>query len=199
MNNWNTRITLLQRAKDPSDHKAWEEFVSYYKEFIKVILLKMNLNHNDLDDLNQEIVLRIWKVLPDYDQSQAKFRNWMSRIIRNKVIDHYRKVKCLSDKQDMIIEEGGNLTPLISEPETEAIVQTEWETYIVGLALERMSKHFTERAIVAFNMSMDNVASEEIAAHLGIKANSVNKLKNRVKLRIIQEIERLREDLEPSV
>ena len=198
MSDWQTRLTLLQRAKDPDDETAWEDFVNYYRAFIGVVLYQMKLNENDHDDLTQEILLRIWKVLPDYDLERARFRTWMSHIIRNKVIDHYRKVKRLSDKQDMIIEESGSLTPVISEPEIEAIVQKEWEVHVVKLALERVSKHFSDRAIQAFSMSMDNVSSKDIAEKLGIKTNSVIKLKNRVKQRLIQEIDLLKLELEPS-
>ena len=196
--NWNTRITLLQRAKDPDDHEAWDEFVMYYRDFIKVVLLQMNLNLNDHDDLTQEILLRIWKVLPNYNSEKAKFRTWMSHIIRNKVIDHYRKLKRLSEKHDMIIEESGKQRQLVSEPEIEKIVNEEWQVYIVKMALERVSRHFTDRALVAFKLSMDNVSTSDIAEKLGIKQNSVNKLKNRVKQRLIKEIDVIKLELEPG-
>lgn len=199
-NDWNTRLTLLQRAKNPDDQQAWDEFVKYYRDFIKVVLAQMNLNQKDSDDLIQEILLKIWKALPkmDYDQNRARFRTWMSHLIRNKVIDHFRKVKRLSNKQEMIVEESGNLTPVKSEPEVEKIIQSEWEIYIVKLALERIASHFSERAIDAFEMSMDNIPADEIGEKLGIKGNSVTKLKNRVKQRLIKEIELLRSELEPA-
>lgn len=196
---WNTRLTLLQRAKNPDDQQAWDEFVRYYRDFIKVVLAQMGLNQKDSDDLIQEILVKIWKTLPkmDYDQNRARFRTWMSHLIRNKVIDHFRKVKRLSNKQEMIVEESGNLTPVKSEPEVQKIIQTEWEVYIVKLALKRIAGHFSERAIEAFEMSMDNISPDDIGKKLGIKGNSVTKLKNRVKQRLIKEIELLRSELEP--
>jgi len=199
-NDWNTRLTLLQRAKNPDDQQAWDEFVRYYSDFIKVVLSQMGLNQKDADDLIQEILIKIWKALPkmDYDQSRARFRTWMSHLIRNKVIDHFRKVKRLSDKQEMIVEESGNLTPVKSEPEVEKIIQSEWEVYIVKLALKRIAGHFSDRAIDAFEMSMENIPPEKIGEKLGIKGNSVTKLKNRVKQRLIKEIELLRSELEPT-
>ena len=144
--------------------------------------------------------MRIWKTLPDlnYDENRARFRTWMSHIIRNKVIDHFRKMKRLSDKQDMIIGEKGNLTPIVSEPEVAKIMQKEWEVYIVELAMKRISVHFSDRAIQSFQLSMENVPPEEIGKKFGIKGNSVTKLKNRVKMRLIKEIELLRAELEPG-
>ena len=197
---WKTRLTLLQRAKDPDDEQAWEEFARYYREFIKMVLLQMGLNQNDFDDLVQEILLRTWKALPDlnYDQNRARFRTWLSHLIRNKVIDHFRKVKRLSDKHDMFVSEKGNMTPIVSEPEVEKIMKKEWEVYIVDLALKRISVHFSDRAIMAFQLSMENLPVDEIGEKLGIKGNSVTKLKNRVKMRLVKEISHLRKELEPG-
>ena len=49
--NWQTRQTLLQRAKDPNDAEAWEEFVSYYKTIIPQVDSSPNeLPTLDFDD-----------------------------------------------------------------------------------------------------------------------------------------------------
>jgi RNA polymerase sigma factor (sigma-70 family) len=195
---WNTRLTLLQRAQNPDDEQAWVEFETYYRKFIQMILRQMNLNQNDIDDLLQEILLRIWKKLPEleYDEKRARFRTWMSHLIRNKVIDHFRKVKRLSAKQDMILGEKGNLTAIVSEPDLEEIFKKEWESYIVELAMQRISGHFSERAMQAFQMTMENISYARIGEELGIKENSAIKLKNRVKTRLIKEIQMLKLELE---
>jgi RNA polymerase sigma factor (sigma-70 family) len=196
--NWNTRVTLLQRVKDSDNTEAWEEMVSYYRGFIKVVLLYLNLNENDMDDLEQEILLGLWKSMQefDFDKQRGKFRTWFGRLIRNKVIDHYRKVKRLSDKNEIIASEGGARVPLFSEPEIENLIQKEWEAYVVEIAMERVAKTFSERAMQAFTMSMDNIPIETIAEELELKTNSVTKFKNRVKDRLIKEIHQLKNELE---
>ena len=50
-----TRNTLLQRAKDPKDEQAWEEFVSYYETFIFILLRQMNVPQQDCDDLTWHV------------------------------------------------------------------------------------------------------------------------------------------------
>lgn len=74
---WETRLTLLGRARDPEDETAWQEFAAYYRSFIRAVLTKMNVDANDLDDLQQEILLRLWKILGRYDEERAAFRTWL--------------------------------------------------------------------------------------------------------------------------
>ena len=195
---WNTRLTLLQRVKNSSDEEAWAEFEKYYKTFIQMVLRKMNLRQGHIDDLTQEVLLLIWKKLPElqYDKTRARFRTWMSVLIRNKVIDHYRKEKYLSRKQGMIINETGNLIPIVSEPELHEIFKREWESHVVALALESISKHFSEIAMQAFHMTMDKVPYATISSELNIKENTIAQLKKRVRSRLKNEISRLKEDLE---
>ncbi|MCM8531604.1 MAG: RNA polymerase sigma factor [Lentisphaeraceae bacterium] len=198
--NWQTRQTLLQRAKNPDDHKAWEDFEQYYREFIRMVLFQMNCRVNDHADLVQDILVKIWKTLPElnYDRDRARFRTWLSHLIRNKVIDYFRKEKRISKKQERVQEESevDKASKIVSEPELENIIRKEWEVYIVKLALQNISSLFTDRAIEAFQLGMDGVKTVDIAAKIGIKENSVIKLRNRVKQRLIKEIQHLREELE---
>ncbi|WP_372807409.1 RNA polymerase sigma factor [Pontiella sp.] len=196
---WQTRKTLLMRAKNQDDHVAWEEFVAYYRDFIDMVLHQMNLNFVDIDDLAQEILIKIWKSLPShiYDKDRARFRTWLSRLIRNQVLDHIRGSQRRTRKHASAAEdETVDSIPSITEPEVEKIIQQEWEVYIVELALKNISTLFSERAIEAFSMSIDGGSTAQIAEHLGVKPNSVIKLRNRVKERLVIEIQHLRNELE---
>ena len=195
---WNTRVTLLQRAKDPNDHEAWDEFVKYYEGYIRVILYKMEINPSDLDDLTQNILIALWKFLPEmqYNKEKAKFRTWMSRVVKNKVIDNYRSNARLKDKHDKLVPEGEVLFATYSESELDELFISEWKVYIVKTALEAIAGQFSEQAIIAFKMSMSGADSSTISRELGIKPNSVNKLKNRVKHKLTEEVDRLKQELE---
>ncbi|VGO14501.1 ECF RNA polymerase sigma factor SigE [Pontiella desulfatans] len=196
---WQTRQTLLMRAKNQDDHVAWEEFVAYYRDFIAMVLHQMNLYSVDVDDLTQEILIKIWKSLPNhiYDQDRARFRTWLSRLIRNQVLDHIRASQRRTRKHAAAAEdETVENLPVITEPDVEKIIQQEWEVYIVQLALKNISSLFSDRAIEAFSMSIDGQGMAQIAEHLGVKPNSVVKLKNRVKERLVKEIQHLRDELE---
>ena len=189
---WNTRKTLLQRAQDQDDPEAWDEFVFYYQDFLKMILLKMNFNQSDIEDALQEVLIKLWKALPKFStEGSAKFRTWMSRIIRNSAIDYYRK----NNKHDNEDIDDHNLSS-IEEPEIENYIQEEWEVHIIALALNSIKPLFSENAMKVFEMAMKNKSTDEITQTLNITPNAALKLKNRVKHRMVQEINALRQKLE---
>ncbi|MCM8540788.1 MAG: sigma-70 family RNA polymerase sigma factor [Lentisphaeraceae bacterium] len=189
---WNTRKTLLQRAQDQDDPDAWDEFVFYYHDFLKMILIKMNFNQSDIEDAIQEVLIKLWKALPKFStEGSAKFRTWMSRIIRNSAIDYYRK----NNKHDNEDIDDHNLSS-IEEPEIENYIQEEWEVHIIALALNSIKPLFSENAMKVFDMAMKNKSTDEIALSLDITPNAALKLKNRVKHRMVQEINALRQKLE---
>ena len=75
-------------------------------------------------------------------------------------------------------------------------MEHEWEIHLTNLALENIAPLFTGKAVDAFRMTLAGKSVEEIAKALDLKDNSVYRLKNRVKERLILEIKHLREELE---
>ena len=75
-------------------------------------------------------------------------------------------------------------------------MKKEWEIYITNMALERIKEQFNGNAIEVFKMSLAGIPVDEIAEKLDIKENTTYRLKNRVKSKLIDEIEKLRFELE---
>ncbi|MBF0198523.1 MAG: RNA polymerase sigma factor [Planctomycetes bacterium] len=190
---WNTRISLINRAKDGDDEAAWEEFVSIYHGYIFMILKHMRITSVDLEDLTQEVLVKIWKNLPKFDEkdNRARFRTWLSTLIRNQALDAIKMAKRYKKRVDKAQEEG--MIKSINECELEAIIDSEWGQHILKVALGNIRDVFSEQAIFVFEESVKGVTEQELAEKLGIKINSVNKLKNRVKKRMIEEVKSLRE------
>jgi len=194
---WNTRYTLLDRLKNDNDQKAWEDFQTYYNSFILIVLSKFKLNQSDKEDLVQEILLSLWKSLKNFkpDEKRAKFRTWFSQIIYRRTMDFYRK-KCQSDKKEALIKNDPSGLESFTEPEVEKVFQKEWEAHIVNLALENISPMFSGKAIDVFKMAMKNTETKVIAENFDLKANTVIQLKNRVKNRLVKEIQILKSERE---
>jgi RNA polymerase sigma-70 factor (ECF subfamily) len=192
---WKTRQSLLMRAIDPTDERAWEDFVRYYERFIFHLLHRMNIRTDDFNSLVQEILIKLWKNLASYDREKAKFRTWLARVVRHAVYDYFRREKRLSSlmekKQDIAMH-------LYDAPENdvEAMIEKEWIAHISGLAMERMKKVFSGKAVDVFTMSLSGVSTDEIAKRLDLKSATVYTLRNRVKARYIKEIRALMEHLE---
>ena len=190
---WNTRQTLLMRAKDPNDQAAWEEFIHFYKDFLRVIIYKITGSHKHSEDLLQTVLFEIWRSLARFqtDQKRAKFRTWLSAVVRNTVIDQLKK----ENRQEKIQRELDPQPP-ITQPELEKEIQREWEIHLSRLALNNISERFSGKAMQVFEMSLAGKTNDEICSTLEISVDSAYTLKNRVKKSLIREIKNLRNELE---
>ena len=191
-----TRQTLLMRAKDPSDGQAWEEFVTFYKAFIYQILHKMNISYNDLDDLVQDVLIKLWKGLEKYDREKSKFRTWLSHVTRNTVTSYFRSqnIRPNLDNSDDI--EATNVLDSYSDSDLEKIFEDEWRAYLCSLALEKVNKLFTGQAVEAFKLSQKGKGPAEVAEELGLSKESVPVLTSRVRKRFTYELKTLVLNLE---
>ena len=195
---WITRRTLLQRAQDPADEKAWADFVKYYESFIHVVLHQMSFNRAEFDDVTQDILLKIWKHFQKFDaeKHQVRFRTWLSTLIRNMVITHINKKKKTREKQESHQEEVLTEMNLIPQNELDSIVQKQWEKHITNQAMENIRPLFSGQAIDVFELSLLGKTAKEISQSLSLNQDSIRTLKNRVKIRLIKEINALRTELE---
>jgi len=193
-----TRLTLIQRAQDQSDEAAWSEFVEIYKNYIYVIIRKMGINDKDCEDILQQVLLKLWKTLPDfeYGKNKSKFRTWLGTITHSSTMDFFRR----QASQDRRIEGATNaqMTHLntINKPEIEEMAEREWRLYITNLAMNNIEQFFSGKAIDVFKMSIKGQSNQQISEDLGVKLETVYILKNRVKKRLTEEIKQLKAQYE---
>lgn len=181
------------RAQDENDNMAWEDFTSYYSDFIGIVLRKFLLSEEDKADLQQEILLSLWKNLKKYDPEKAKFRTWLTSIIKNAALNKINKNKLKHklnnpEVKDYLMPEKAS--------EFEMVVQKEWEAYVSTLAFERIKHLFSENALKCFTMFLDKISPEDIAEQLKISRDSVYKMRARVVKRLQDEIKVIRLDTE---
>ena len=192
-----TRQTLLARVQNPDDEGAWEDFVAYYENFIYMVLRRMCYNHEDHQDLVQEILLKLWEKLKSYDREKSKFRTWLSTVIRNTFINYLDK-KSRRQKREDVISDPSMREMLYAENGTDLdiFIHREWEIYARNLALERIRSHFSEKALQVFDRMLDNKPVAQIAEELELGSSSVYKMGERVKNRLRDEIKLIRQELE---
>lgn len=194
-NDWITRQTLLERASDPEDSQAWEDFVHYYDRFIKVVIHKLsNSNTAEVDDLCQEVVLKLWKNLKTYDPEKSKFRTWMSTIIRNTIYSYFESKQRTNKKHDNFAEE--QLRQMDESNDVEKMIEEEWKNHISLLAMDKVRECFSKNAMKIFEMSLEGMSVEEIAKELNLKEDSIYVMKSRVKKQFMEEIRQLVKALE---
>ncbi len=194
----NTRITLIERIQNQHDDTSWDEFVSIYRGFIFGTIRNMGLSTHDSEDLVQQVLLSLWKKLPDQDVRAIKcFRNWMTVITKNCVVDFMRKRMSEKNRLEKAgQDDDSRYLKSIRLPDIDAIAEKQWKTHITHLAIQRIQPEFTGHAMNVFRLSLEGVSTEKIASQFDIKVQSVYRLRCRVKVRLTQEIEFLRSELE---
>lgn len=196
---YSTRYTLLQRAKSQSDSNAWEELIGQYRRYIYVIIRSMNVNDSDTEDVLQLILVQLWKYLPkyEYDPEKAKFRSWVATVTRTQVINFIKKQQTHSNKLNKAEPSlKDDYLDSIKHSEIDKIAQQEWETFIATTAIQNISPKFSSRAVEAFELYSKGMKVEQIAKELDVKVDSVYKYISRVKVKLIEEIQVLKKDLD---
>ncbi|MEL7497653.1 MAG: sigma-70 family RNA polymerase sigma factor [Planctomycetota bacterium] len=183
------------RAKNADDAQAWDDFVKYYERFIAYVLNRMDVLPSDFDDVQQNVLLKLWRSISSYDSDKARFRTWLGVVVRNAVYDHFSDTK---RRRKLLQQESECLQRLENQPssEIERLVEQEWATYVTSIALERIQKLFSVEAVKSFTLSLDGISAKEIAEQLNLSPDSVYTLKSRVKSRYIKEIKAVIDELE---
>lgn len=80
---------LVRRCR-AGDGVAWEEIVSSFSRRIFNLAYRFTSSVEAAEDLTQEVFVRIYKTLDQYDAKQGDLANWLMRLARNLIIDDYR-------------------------------------------------------------------------------------------------------------
>jgi len=80
---------LVRRCR-AGDGAAWAEIVTTFSRRIFNLAFRFTSSMEAAEDLTQEVFIRIYKTLDQYDAKQGDLTNWLMRLARNLVIDDYR-------------------------------------------------------------------------------------------------------------
>jgi RNA polymerase sigma factor (sigma-70 family) len=177
---------------------AWEELIQSYRPYIASIIRSMNVEHSAIDDVLQLVLLQLWSSLEDYQtQEGAKFRHWLATLTRRKVIDHIRHQVSQQKKiAGLALEKSLDPQSNMSPSEIEGWIESEWEKFTFSKAMEVIRSHFSDQALEAFRLLGKGCDVKEVAAKLGVKADSVYKYSARIKKRLSAEIQLIQQELD---
>ena len=74
------------RSGDP---EAFDVFCAVYKPIVNNAI-KGKCRHSEVEDITQDVFLKIFKIKLSYDSTKSKLTTWVSRIARSVAIDRYR-------------------------------------------------------------------------------------------------------------
>jgi RNA polymerase sigma factor (sigma-70 family) len=70
---------------------SWEEVARHYGRFLYTVAYRLTMNHDDAQDLVQDVLLRVQRGLATYQPGSMEA--WLSRITTNAFLDKVRRQK----------------------------------------------------------------------------------------------------------
>ncbi|WP_405605953.1 RNA polymerase sigma factor [Polaribacter sp. Asnod1-A03] len=134
-------------------------------------------DENDKKDLEQEILIQIWKSLDKYDDTYA-ITTWLYRISMNVAISHYRKV--FKTKSKIVRLDSTLLEYTKSDEKSDDSYQKE--------ILQKLLSQLNEFDKALMFLYLEDKDNEVIADILGITKTNVSTKINRIKNRWKQEL-----------
>src|SRR5271163_2699389 len=88
-----TRQSLLLRAQT-GEANAWKDLTDLYRPLILGWLNRQGVPAGDLEDLSQEVLLRVVRHLPAFEHSgqRGAFRSWLRTIVCSRTAEYWREV-----------------------------------------------------------------------------------------------------------
>ena len=184
--NFMTRPTLILKVKNQYDDDSWTDFSVYYGGYIYAILKNLNVPQDDIADLQQTVMLNLWKSLPKftYDPEKGRFRSWLSTIVRRTVFAYFKSKKGREEIEEIAVES-----------ELEKIAEREWKLHIAKLAWDNIKNNFSESVQTIYQSLTEGKAPEAIAKEAGVSRGTVYVYKERVQKALRKEVRRLDQEL----
>ena len=187
-----TRDSLLVQVKDPENREAWERFAQMYRPVIFRIALARGLQDADAHDLAQQVLMSVASAIGRWEK-ETKFRNWLSRITRNAILNALTRrpkdqAKGGSSVQDLLEE-----VPNCDEA-TDELIAKEYRRELYLRASELVRPTVTSETWEAFQRTV--VAGheiEDVAKDLGKSVGAIYSCRSRVMLRLRETVKDLEE------
>ena len=182
--------TLLDRvrAKRP---EAWTRLVELYGPVVYRWCRQSGVRREDAADLVQDVFAAVARGIGTFSRNRPgdSFRAWLATITRNKVRDHFRRLRKTPDAQGgtdaqerwLDLAEPSEATSLSGQPELGGLLSRR--------ALELVRVEFENRTWDAFwRTAVEGRSPADVADELGVSVLSVYQAKSRVLRRLRREL-----------
>jgi RNA polymerase sigma factor (sigma-70 family) len=188
-----TGSTLLVLLRDPADPQAWKAFVQRYTPVVAAWCRRWKLQNADIQDVTQEVLLKLAKHLGrfPYDPAKGRFRDWLFAVARNAwsdIRESRRRAGWGSGDSHVqrLLEEQADRDGLL-----EALDQ-EFQVEVYEEAQARVQLRVTRQTWQAFQLlAVEGLSGAEVAARLHMKVAAVYVAKNRVQKMLQEEVRKL--------
>ena len=179
-----TSTTLLRDISSDADNARWPEFVSRYRPMM-LAFLKARFPTVDADDIVQETLIALSKVLPGYryaPDETGHFRNYLTGILRHKALKRYeleeRTRRFKSELRVVAVADGMAETDADRDAWRRSMLEIAMRQLLADGKISDKSKQIFQRLMV------DGQSPDEVAVAYGTSRNNVDKVKSRMFARL---------------
>ena len=155
---------LEKFAKPDSRNLAFNQLVRKYQQKVYWHIRKMVIDHEDADDLTQEVFLKVWKNLENFRQD-AQLYTWLYRIATNECLTFLS-----SKKRKFFLPINDVAAELAEKIDSSANISGEE----IQLKLQKALLKLPDKQRLVFNMKYyDELKYEEISEILGTSVGAL--------------------------
>jgi RNA polymerase sigma-70 factor (ECF subfamily) len=184
----NHDVKLVRRCL-AGEEAAWEEMVRQYSRRIYNLAYRFTGNRAAAEDLTQEVFLRLYRTLEQYDPREGDLSSWLMRVARNLIIDDYRRrARTPAQNGEDLAEHEYHLRADERE-DPHALVEQRELSEQIHAALAKLSPEL--RACVILR-DLEGLSYQEIAEALQIPEGTVKSRINRGRLELARVLRRMK-------
>ena len=143
---------------------TWEDVARNHGRFLYTVAYRLTGNHDDAQDLVQEVLLRVRRGLETY--RPGSLEGWLSRITTNTFLDETRRRK--RRPVDLLPEEPDRVVP--PSPPADDALATEVLPDDVQDALRRLPEDYRAAVVMC---DVVGLSYQEISESLGVPVGTV--------------------------
>ena len=178
---------LVQRCLK-RDQQAWAEVVRQFSRRIYNLAYRFTTSHGAAEDLTQEVFIRVYRSLDQYDPVLGDLSNWLMRLARNLIIDDYRKrQRTPTDSSDDLASHEFHL-PAPSDSPQRRLERQERRLQVLA-AIDKLTPDLRECVILR---DIEELTYQEIVDLLRIPEGTVKSRINRGRIELAKVLRRMK-------
>ncbi len=162
------------------DDTAWETVVNLFGRRIYNLSYRYTSRSAEAEDLTQEIMIRVYQNLRSYRPDAGSLQNWILRVGRNLIIDHYRRNRKQPQASGSKELEAMNIRDE-KAPDPQNRVERDEASRFLQAGLQALPPELKEAIILR---DLEGLAYQEIAELLRIPEGTVKSRINRGRIEL---------------
>jgi RNA polymerase sigma-70 factor, ECF subfamily len=186
----NTEEAALVRRVQSKDELAFREIVERYQAKIFSIIFGILRNHNDAEDIAQQVFSKIYFSIKNFD-FRSSLLTWIYKITVNECYDYLRKkrVRKLVYESDFSAEESQRMEA--SDPAVDPAPLVDARLAQRDLAVKLLSKVSEEDRSLILLKEVEGHSVEELAQMTGMNENTIKVKLFRTRQKLLKAAQRL--------